>query len=128
MAEIEEIPINSEDIQEIAQDIPHDIPEKQTISEDIPKRSRGRPVGAKNKPKSKPKTAPKPKAKKKLDKEYEESEEEETPPRRRVRLQEQPPELDRHALASEVLDILQQQKYNKTNARRNHYASWFENM
>ena len=27
-----------------------------------------------------------------------------------------------------ILGILQQQRYQKTNARRNHYASWFENM
>ena len=131
MAEIYEIPINSEDIREITQDIPQDIPEKQTISEDIPKRSRGRPAGAKNKPKPKPKTAPKPKAKQKKPveyDEYEESEEEQTPPRKRVRLQEQPPELDRHALASEVLNILQQQRYDRTTARRSHYASWFANM
>ena len=40
----------------------------------------------------------------------------------------EPLQLDRHALASEVLGILQQQRYQRTTAKRNHYASWFENM
>jgi len=134
MAEIEEIPIEPEDIPETTQDIPQYIPEEQTNSEDIPKKGRGRPAGAKNKPKPKPKPAPKPKPKAKQKKpvEYEEyddeeSEEEEAPPPRR-RVREQPVELDRHALASEVLGLLQQQRYQRTTARRSHYASWFENM
>ncbi len=130
MTEIEEIPIGAEDVAEENTEIQPIIEEK---SEDIqtnkpaPKK-RGRPAGAKNK--AKPKPAPKPKAKQKKPveyEEYEESEEEETPPpRRRVRVQ--PVEVDRHALASEVLGILQQQRYQRTSARRNHYASWFENM
>jgi len=127
MSEIEEIPIGAEDTPENTQEVLTTIEEK---SEDIqtnkpaPKK-RGRPAGAKNRAKPKPK----PKVKKPEYDEYEESEEEEAPPpRRRVRLQEQPQELDRHALASEVLGILQQQRYQRTSARRNHYASWFENM
>jgi len=131
MAEIKEIPIDPEDIPENAKDLAQYIPEEQTISEDIPKKGRGRPAGAKNKPKPKPKPAPKPKpkARKPVEyEEYEESEEEETPqPRRRAR-QEQPVELDRHALAADVLGILQQQRYQRTTARRSHCASWFENM
>jgi hypothetical protein len=131
MTDIEEIPISAEDIPETTQDIPQDIPEKQTISDDIPKKGRGRPAGAKNKPKPKTTPKPKPKAKQKKPIEYveyeEESEEEEAPPPRR-RARQEPIELDRHALASEMLGILQQQRYQRTTAKRNHYASWFENM
>ena len=112
---------------------------QEDIQEDIPKKGRGRPAGAKNKPKPKPapepkaKNKPKAKAKKKPipqpeyeDESEEESEEEAQPPRRKAR----PPaiEVDRHALASEVLGLLQQQRYQRTDARRNHYASWFANM
>ena len=98
----------------------------------LQKKGPGRPAGAKNKPKPPPK--PKPKAKAKKEPEYEDySEEDETPPPRRSMerrggVQQQPQELDRHALASEVLNILQQQRYNQTSARRSHYASWFANM
>ena len=117
------------------QDIAQDTQEHQQISEDIPKRKRrGRPTGAKNRPK--PKSAPKPKPKAKTKKkpveyEYEESEEDEAPPPRSHRGRaraEQPVELDRHAIAADVLGILQRQLYQRTSARRNHYASWFENM
>ena len=127
MAEIEEIPIESGDIPEITQDNQETTEE----IEDIPKKSRGRPAGAKNKAKPKPKPAavkPKPKAKQKKP-EYEESESEEEaapPPRRRPR--QEPVEYDRHALAADVLGILQQQRYQRTTARRSHYASWFENI
>ena len=124
MAEIEEIPIEASD-----------------QPENIPKKSRaGRPAGSKNKPKPAPEPKAKPKAKVKAKRkqipqpEYEDEYEEESesgqeepqPPRRKAR----PPamELDRHALASEVLGLLQQQKYQRTDARRNHYASWFANM
>ena len=101
------------------------------ISEEIPKKGRGRPAGAKNKPKPAPKPKPKPKAKKKpveYEAEYEEESEEEAPPPRNRRVRPEPVEVDRHALASEVLGILQQQRYKRTSAKRNHYASWFENM
>lgn len=130
MSEIQEIPVEAEDIQENAQDIAQDTKEQQNISEDIPQKGRGRPAGAKNKPKPKPPPKPKPKAKQKPVEyeEYTESEEEEAPPPRRRARAEQPVELDRHALASEVLGILQQQRYQRTSARRSHYASWFENM
>ncbi len=138
MAEIEEIPIEpgepTDNIEEVAKK--GDDIQENTV--DIPKKGRGRPPGAKNKPKPAPKPAPKPKPKaKKKPLEYEaeyeevgESEEEEVPqPRsRRPPRAARPPELDRHALASEVLGILQQQRYQRTNARRSHYASWFENM
>ena len=129
MSEIQEIPIEPEDPPENTQEMLASIPEAPEEIQPAPKR-RGRPAGAKNKPKPAPK--PRPKAKQKKPVEYEEydeeSEEEEAPPpRRRVRA-EQPVELDRHALASEVLGILQQQRYQRTSARRSHYASWFENM
>ena len=129
MADIEEIPI---DIQETAQETTEDNQEIQ----DIPKKGRGRPAGAKNKakPKAAPAAAkPKPKAKKRKPPiEYEEEsyseEEEEAPPPPRRRRAERPAEVDRHALASDVLGILQQQRFQRTSAKRNHYASWFDNM
>jgi len=137
MSEIQEIPIEPEGPPENTQEICHglaSIPENPEEIQPAPKK-RGRPPGSKNvKPKPKPAPKPKPKAKQKKQVEYEEyteSEEEETPPpRRRVSRgrAEQPVELDRHALASDVIGILQQQRYQQTNARRNHYASWFSNM
>ena len=38
------------------------------------------------------------------------------------------PEIDKHQLASEVLNILQASHYNKMNAKRAHYATWFRQM
>ena len=126
-----DIPETTEDIQESNEEIQENI----NLTEDIPKKGRGRPAGAKNKPKPKPApAAAKPKAKSKAKKpiEYEESESEEEeapPPRRRTKEQPFPGhELDRRALAADVLDILQQQRYQRTTARRSHYASWFENI
>ena len=135
MAEIQEIPLdqtenseNNPDNIEITQEICID-----NHGEPAPKK-KGRPPGAKNKPKP-PAPKPKPKAKKKKQSqapEYEEEsdEYEEEPPRhqRRTASMSQPREVDRHALAAEVLGILQQQRYNQTTARRSHYASWFTNM
>ena len=127
MADIIEIPLETEEFTENTQEITENTEEKPA-----PKK-RGRPPGAKNRAKAPPPPppTPKPKAKKKKPveyEEYEESEEEETPPPRRRARQEQPVELDRNALASEVLGILQQQRYQRTSARRSHYASWFENL
>jgi hypothetical protein len=125
MSEIHETPIEAEDPPENTQEILASIPENPEEIQPVPKK-RGRPAGSKN---VKPAPKPKPKAKQKKPVEYEEytdSEEEEAPPPRR-RAQ-QPVELDRHALASEVLGILQQQRYQRTTAKRSHYASWFENM
>ena len=54
------------------------------------------------------------------------------PPPRRARAVREAPhtqmEIDRRALAADVLGILQEQRYQRTSARRNHYASWFQNM
>ena len=139
MAEIEEIPINAESGQETTTNIPENNGEIQEnhkeIQENTQAKKRGRPAGSLNKakPKPAPKPKPKPKAKTK-ETEYEDySEEDEesvpvAPPRRRATRQAEPQELDRHALAGEVLSILQQQRYNQTSARRNHYNSWFANM
>ncbi len=127
MAEIEEIPLEPQEPSENTQEMPKEIPTNPEETKPTPKK-RGRPAGAKNKPKPPaPKPKPKPKAKKPIEYE-EESEEDETPPSRRRASFVQPRELDRHALASEVLGILQQQRYQRTSARRNHYATWFENM
>jgi hypothetical protein len=138
MTEIEEIPIVAEERRQKDEEIEQKTQDIQYIEEETAvKKSRGRPPGAKNKPKAKPPPpppAPKPKAKAKRKKtpiyEEEDSEdsEDETPvPRYSGR---RPPhvEVDRHALASEVLGILQHQRVQRTSARRNHYASWFENM
>ena len=135
MAEIEEIPIESEIAaapEEIQEEILEDIQETRTTIQE--KKGRGRPAGSKNKPKE---TAPKPKAKAKKPKpkarpvEYEEessSEEEAPPPKRRAKQAVDAQPLDRRALAADVLDLLQQQRYSRASARRDHYASWFQNM
>ena len=130
MAAIEEIPIESEVQPEKKEQ------EIEEIQEETPiKKSRGRPPGAKNKAKPKPAPpAPKPKAKIKKQKapahEEEDSDdsEDETPVPHDSGRRPPPIEVDRHALASEVLGILQHQRVQRTSARRNHYASWFENM
>ncbi len=128
MADIIEIPLEAEELTENAQEITENTEEKPA-----PKK-RGRPPGAKNRAKAPPPApppTPKPKAKKKPIKkvEYEtesESDEELPPPRRSRR--EPVGQMDRHQLASDVLTILQQQRFDKSNARRNHYSSWFANM
>ena len=122
MTEIEEIPLAIEEATENTQEIPEHIPNN---AQEIPPKKRGRPAGVKNKAKPKPKPKPKIKKPVEYDSLEEESEEAETPPRRRARPQEQSREMDRHALASEVLGLLQQQRLDRTSARRNHYASWF---
>ena len=138
MAAIEEIPLDNrgsaQDIQETV-DETRDIAEEAVAEPPAPKK-KGRPPGAKDKPKPEPKappptpraapkaSAPKPKPKRKpvVEEEDYESEEEEYEPRRRV------PEVDRHQLASEVLGLLQQQRYNAATRKANHYRSWFQNM
>ena len=127
MADIEEIPIEVEVPPEKEEkEIENNTQEIEEIQEETPiKKSRGRPPGAKNKAKAQPKPPPAPKPKAKTKKvrapvyEEESSEDEDYQPT-------QP--LDRHALASDVLSILQQQRFQRTNARRSHYASWFNNM
>ena len=136
MATIEEIPIVAEEIEKKDEEIEQKTQDIQDIEEETAvKKSRGRPPGAKNKPKAKPPPpAPKPKAKAKKKKaptyEEEDSEdsEDETPVPRYHGQRPPPVAVDRHALASEVLGILQQQRFQRTNARRSHYAGWFENM
>ncbi len=130
MAEIQEIPIEAEDPPENTQEMLVDIPENCEEIQPAPKK-RGRPAGAKNKAAPKPKPKAKTKAKQRKPVEYEEYEEDsdEEVSRGRVPVSiSGERELDRHALASEVLGILQQQRYQRTSARRNHYASWFENL
>ena len=127
MADIEEIPIEAEvQPEKEEKEIENNTQEIEEIQEETPiKKSRGRPPGAKNKAKAQPKPPPAPKPKAKTKKvrapvyEEESSEDEDYQPT-------QP--LDRHALASDVLSILQQQRFQRTSARRSHYASWFNNM
>jgi hypothetical protein len=133
MATIEEIPIVAEEIEKKDEEIEQKTQDIQDIEEETAaKKPRGRPPGAKNKPKLKPAPKPKAKAKKKKAPTYEEEDSEDSEdetPVPRYRGQRPPPvEVDRHALASEVLGILQHQRVQRTSARRNHYASWFENM
>ena len=127
MTDIVEIPL---DIQETAEDI-EDVP----IKVETPKK-KGRPAGSKNKKKieeapvkqssvkvvkakakAKVTTAPK-KKKNPIVEEYSSSEDE-TPKAR-------PQEMDRQALAAEMLQILSQQRGGRATARREHYATWFQ--
>lgn len=136
MAEIEEIPI---DAQEPIKGIPENNEgnTKELQENTLAPKKRGRPAGAKNKPKPpappKPASLVRPKAasrdlRSQAKEEYEDwsEEDEESVPMAPPPTPAQ--ELDRHALAGKVLSILQQQRYNQTSARRNHYASWFANM
>ena len=135
MTEIQEIPLDAEPLPDIAEPVA-DVSEAVVVE---PKR-RGRPAGAKNKakaapapvaptqraPRAAPKPAAKPKAKRRVVvPSSDESSEEDQPAPRASRAA---PELDRRALAADVLGILQEQRMNRTVAKRNHYASWFENM
>ena len=128
--EIEEIPLDNQEETEKEEIKEEKItgPEEGNISlssEPAPKK-RGRPAGAKNKAKPKDPPPPPPKKKKKAPV-VEESEEEEEAPRRAMDGLPPNPQIDRRALASEMLNILQQQHYGKSQIRRNHYASWFQN-
>lgn len=134
--DIQEIPLDN---QEEKEEIINDAAPGGAISEDIEQikeapapKKRGRPAGAKNrnpKPKADPPPSPKqpPPKKKKKAPVVEESEEEDEAPRRAMNGLPPNPEIDRRALASEMLNILQQQQYGKSQIRRNHYASWFQN-
>ena len=134
---IEEIPLEAESqLQEEEQDIRENEENNENIQEDIQpveeniplKRGRGRPAGAKNKakaappPKPKP-VAPKPKAKRKQPEPvYEDDSSEDD------HYQASPPQYDSREIAAEVLGLLQHQKRQNNMARRNRYASWFQNM
>ena len=131
MATIQEIPLDNQDVVEDIQDI-------QEIVEDIPEpleiaapKKRGRPPGAKNIPKVEvvpvevkkkavrktPAQIPAPPAKipkvKRVVEAYSSSDEDVAPV------------LDRRALAAEMIQMLSEQRHGKANARREHYASWF---
>ena len=123
MAEIQEIPLD---------DIPEEVVEEEPEVVVAAPKKRGRPAGALNKakaapkpPKPKPAPAPAPKTKAKK-KRYvppsPSSSEDEEP--RAVRA----PEVDRRTLAAEVLGLLQDQRVSRGMARRQHYATWFQNM
>ena len=131
--EILEIPIESPAEQINAEENINNtsnIPEAEpTITE---KRGRGRPAGARNKAKAappQPKVKAKPKPKKAPPVEYDSSSSEEEVQRparsKRAALS---AEEERHAIASQVLGLLQQQRTSRATARREHYASWFQNM
>ena len=130
MADIQEIPLDAVEAPEPTHETVEDI---QEIEAPAPKK-RGRPPGARNSTKAKPAPPPVPKPKPKRKKAYvppspEESSGECTPPPRARSTRTYAPEpVDRRALAAEVLDLLQDQRVSRGMARRNHYASWFQNM
>ena len=133
MSIIEEVPLDIEEATEDTQETVEKIAEE---IQAIPKK-RGRPAGAKNKKKideapvevppvvekakvvKKVKAAPKKKAKPIME---EDSSSEDEPPPKRQRVQ----EMDRQALAAEMLQILAQQRGGRATARREHYATWFQ--
>ena len=139
ISNIEEIPLEAEpQSNKEEQDIRENEEENENIQEDIqpveeniqPKKGRGRPKGSLNKskapppppPKPKP-VAPKPKAKKKQPEPvYEDDSSEDD------HYQAPAPQYDSREIAAEVLGLLQHQKRQNNMARRNHYASWFQNM
>ena len=138
MTEIEEIPIKQDEPSEDIQDIAATHKKAKEEIEESPQetKKRGRPPGAKNKPKTTPEAKKKPKAKAEVKtkakkrpepEEYESSEESDAPPPPpRLKRARAPPAYDPHAVAAEVLGLLQQQRYHAQSARRAHYASWFQ--
>ena len=147
MTTIEEIPLDIPEVVEEAPPARREAPNQETVEDiqekvETPKK-RGRPAGAKNKKKIEPivevkpvpkaipkaKAVPKaiPKAKaipvkakvKRVVEEYSSSEEEAVAIPRA-------PEIDRRALAAEMIEMLSQQRHGRANARRDHYASWFQ--
>ena len=125
MAEIQEIPLD---------DIPEEVVEEEPEVVVAAPKKRGRPPGAQNKAKAAPKPpkpkpapapAPKTKAKKKRYVPPSPSSSEDEEPRA---VRRQAPEVDRRTLAAEVLGLLQDQRVSRGMARRQHYATWFQNM
>ena len=125
MAEIMEIPLD---------DIPEEVVEEEPEVVVAAPKKRGRPAGALNKAKAAPKPpkpkpapapAPKTKAKKKRYVPPSPSSSEDEEPRA---VRGQAPEVDRRTLAAEVLGLLQDQRVSHGMARRQHYATWFQNM
>ena len=125
MSEIQEIPLD---------DIPEEVLEEEPEVVVAAPKKRGRPAGALNKAKAAPKPpkpkpapapAPKTKAKKKRYVPPSPSSSEDEEPRA---VRGQAPEVDRRTLAAEVLGLLQDQRVSRGMARRQHYATWFQNM
>jgi len=134
---IQEIPL---DAQAMEAEIPAGPPPSESALEDpVAPKKRGRPAGAKNKAKAAPKApapppAPakaKPKKKAPVYEETSSSEEESQVAAPRLRRQRSVPAqqpMDTRSLAADVLDLLQSQRMSRTMQRRNHYASFFQNM
>ncbi len=120
MAEIIEIPINSEEISE-------QVTESDPLPEAAPKpkpKPKGRPKGAVGKKKKEPVDEPQKKPKKTKAPPPSESEEE-APPRKRV--QQPVCQPDNRAIAAEVLHMLSSRHLDRTAAKRDKYRSWFSN-
>ena len=121
MAEIIEVPINSEEIPEI--------PEiQETVTESDPPapkpKPKGRPKGAIGKKKKEPVDEPQTKPKKKTRPSPPSESEEEAPRRKKVQPVYEP---DNRAIAAEVLHMLSSRHLDRTAAKRDKYRSWFSN-
>ena len=117
MAEIIEVPINSEGIPEIPESDPLPDPP-------APKaKPKGRPKGAVGKKKKEPVDEPQKKPKKIRPPPPSESEEE-APRRKKVQPVYEP---DNRAIAAEVLHMLSSRHLDRTAAKRDKYRSWFSN-
>ena len=121
MAEIIEVPINSEEIPEI--------PEiQETVTEPDPPapkpKPKGRPKGAIGK-KKEPVDEPQKKPKKTRPPPSECESEEEAP--RRKKVQQPVYQPDNRAIAAEVLHMLSSRHLDRTAAKRDKYRSWFSN-
>ena len=130
MVDIQEIPLDIEEDNENNADAEIIIEDNPEIVEDAPAPKRkGRPAGAKNKAKA-PVVKPPVITVKAPVKKVKPIE-----PKKRKRVvvsssseseEEIAPVIDRHALAADMLQILSQQRNTKANAKRAHYASWFQ--
>ena len=138
---IEEIPINSENAEEIPKEIESQPAtasgDRADVEAEAPApqpKKRGRPAGSKSKAKAESKPAAK-KNRNAPPPEEEESEEEEVipVPRRRRQaeptlLEAEPPQIpDTQAVALQVLQMLSNRSVDQSSRRRAKYASWFQN-
>ena len=136
---IEEIPINSENAEEIPKEIKSataaDLGNGSDVEAEAPApqpKKRGRPAGSKSKAKAEPKPAAKKKRNAPPPEEEESEEEEEVIPvprrRRQAEPTAEPPQIpDTQAVALQVLHMLSNRSVDQSSRRRAKYASWFQN-
>ena len=124
MAEIIEVPINSDEIPEIAEPaVTESDPQPEPAPKPKPK-PKGRPKGAVGKKKKEPVDEPQKKPKKKARPPPSSESEEEAPRRKKVQPVYEP---DNRAIAAEVLHMLSSRHLDRTAAKRDKYRSWFSN-